>query len=170
MIFRFDSLFRPGRHGKVFVLSVSSHDALIQPQLQTVMLSRPPVVLQRFTTSWLLSRAHQGQIPDFEQLWCREKNHVYGIAVDRIAEAGFVDDQRPHSSALGLDGRRQARGPCSDANHIVSFHKNFSLTGVFWNCKSRRFYCWGGRSRICVSSRRNRASSSSLSGVASTSF
>src|SRR5712664_613005 len=89
---------------------------------------------------------------------------------NRIAEAGLVDDQRPHSGALGLDRRCQARRSRSNADNVVSIHEQLSLPGVFRNCKLPQVYCFGSRSRISVSSSRNDSSSFNFSGVASTSF
>src|SRR5260370_16554877 len=89
---------------------------------------------------------------------------------ERVAQAGFGDQQRPHSSALGFDGGRQTSRSRSNADNVVSFHGHFSLPGVFRNCKLPQLYCFGGISRTSVSSRRNDSSSFNFSGVASPSF
>src|SRR5260370_16968960 len=89
---------------------------------------------------------------------------------DRIAEAGFVNDQHPQADAFRFDGGCQTGRPRSNANNVVSFHGNFSLPGVLRNCKLRTLYCFGGVSRSSASSCRNDSSSSSFSGVAFTSF
>src|SRR6266576_1031593 len=46
----------------------------------------------------------------------------------------------------------------------------FSLTGLFSNCKLQQVYCFGGISRSSVSSRRNDSNSFNRSGVASLSL
>src|SRR5437588_697923 len=164
------SLLRFRYYREVAVLSIDPHYPLVQLQFQRVVLRRLPVVFQRFNASRLFRRANQGQITNFEQFRRREKDHVHGIMKDRIAKACFVDDQRPYSRALGFNGGGQARRPRPNANNVVCTHENFSLPGVFGNCKLLQRYCFGGGSRISASSRRNDSSSFNFSGVASTCF
>src|SRR5438876_371271 len=131
---------------------------------------RPPVVFQRFDASVLFRRANQRQITDLKEFRRREKHHVHWVTKDRIAEAGFVDDQGSHSRALGLNGRGKAGRASTDANNVVNIHGNFSLPGVFRNCKLPQVYCFEGISRSSLSSRRNASNSFNRSGVASISF
>src|SRR5712664_1497136 len=163
------SLLRCGYHHEISILAIDPQHALVQPQFKRIVLGRPPVVFQRLDTSGLFRRANQRQVTNFQQLRRCEKHHVHRVVEDRIAEACFVNDQRPHSGALRFNGRRQARRPRANADNVVGFHQEFSLPGVFKNCKLPRLYCFGGRSRISVSPRRNASSSSNFSGVASTS-
>src|SRR5260370_7806187 len=82
---------------------------------------------------------------------------------DRIAEAGFVNDQHPQADAFRFDGGCQTGRPRSNANNVVSFHGNFSLPGVLRNCKLRTLYSFGGGCRSATSSCRNDSSSSMFS-------
>src|SRR5216683_3415480 len=170
LVFVLRSLLRCRYYCEVSVLAVDPQHPFVQPQFERIVLRWLPVVFQRLDASRLFRRANQRKIANFEQLRRREKHHVHGIMEDRIAKAAFVNNQRPHSGTLGFNGGRQARRPRSNADYVVRFHNDFSLPGVSWNCKLPQHYCFGGRSRSSVSSRRKVSSSLNFSGVASTSF
>src|SRR6266702_3265975 len=170
MVSILSSLLSCRHYCEVSILASNPQYPLVEPQFKRIVFRCLPVVLQGLDSSRLFRSANQGKIPNFQQLRRREKHHVHRIMKDRITETGFVDDQRPHSSALGFDGRRQTSRSRANADNVVSFHGNFSLPGVFRNCKLPQLYCFGGISRSSVSSRRNDSSSFNFSGVASTCF
>src|SRR5205814_8163830 len=81
-----------------------------------------------------------------------------------------LDNPGPHSRELGLNDRGKARRASTNANNVANIHVNFSLPGVFTNCKLPKIYCFGGISTSSLSSRRNASNSFNRSGVASISF
>src|SRR5260370_3125112 len=137
---------------EVSIVALDPRNSLVEAQFKRIMLRRLPVVFQRLDASWLIRRANQRKIANFEQLRSREKHHFHWIVEDRIAEAGLVDDQRPHSGALGFNGGGQAPWPPANADNVVGFHANFSLPGVFRNCKLPQLHCFAVKSRISLGS------------------
>src|SRR5260370_11313294 len=170
LVFMLRYLLRSGYHREVSIPAINTQHLFVQSQFKRKVLSCLPVVFQRFDAGRFFRRANQRQVADLKQLRRREKYHVHWIMKDRIAKASFVDDQRPHSGALGFNTRSHARRPRADAHNVVGFHDNFSLPGAFRNCKLPQLYCFGGRAKISVTSRRNASSSRNFSSVASTSF
>src|SRR5208282_1683984 len=99
-----------------------------------------------------------------------KKHHVDRVVVNRVAQAAFVDHQRVHPRALGLDGAGQPGRPRANANNVVSCHNVFSLPGGGENCKFGEIYWVGGNSSKPASSRRNDTNSSNRSLVAGSSL
>src|ERR1700686_3066261 len=135
------------------------------------MLGSFSVILQGLDTRRLLVRTDQRQIANLQQLRRGKEHHVHRIVEDRIAQAAFVDDKRPHSRAFRFDGRRQAGWASANANHVIFRHKNFSLPGVLRICKrTAAAHCVDASSKMEVSSRRKLSNSFRRSGVASISL
>ena len=110
-------------HAEFSVCAVDTLHAMAEPQVQIVMLGALAIIFERLAARRLLRGARERQIADFQKFRRREKHHIDGIMVERIAKAPFVDHQRAHAGALGFDGAGQPRGPRSNANQIICAHE-----------------------------------------------
>ncbi len=108
-----------GVHAKISVAALNAGDRFAQTQLEVVVLHAFAVILERFDARGLFRRAHEGQIADLEQFRRGEENHVHRVAVERIAQHAFINDQRPKTRALGLNRAGQAGGTGANADHVV---------------------------------------------------
>jgi NAD-dependent DNA ligase len=62
------------------------------------------VILERFLAGGILGGACERQIANFEKLRRREKHHIDGIMVQRVAQAALVNHQGTQSRAFRFNG------------------------------------------------------------------
>ena len=142
--------------GEIAFVALDAIDFLIERGLDAVMLGRSAVILQRLRARGLAARARERQVADLHALGRGEEKHVRRVVVERIAQAAFVDHQRPQACALSLDGACKTGGPGPDADHVVDgfgghCRDNFTLPRP----GSARQDSWAGNERptlrLCAS-------------------
>src|ERR1039458_1842529 len=109
-------VWRRDYEGAFFTLDLLN--AFVEARFDSIVLDGAAVIDEGFGAGGRGGGGHW-QIADFHALGRGEKRHVGRIVKQRVAEAAFVDYERAHASALGLDRAGQAGGACADADHVI---------------------------------------------------
>jgi hypothetical protein len=95
---------------------------LAQRDAQLVSIGDAPVIAQSLHASGLLVRRGEREGADFQQLRCREKNHVPGEMKDRIDQYSFFEHLVIQSRSMRGNSCRQAGRPSSNDYKIAQIH------------------------------------------------
>ena len=92
-----------GVNNKCAIGSSYALDAMILADVQAIVSGHLAVILQGFVSRGLRVRAWKRDVADFEQFGRSEKGHMRWIVVKRIADATFIDRNRPKTCLLGFN-------------------------------------------------------------------